>query len=871
MKRILLLLLISFIAMSKIPQNTPVISAKKIVNKIEINGIDDEDVWAIIEPIKEFYQRVPNEGKLSTFPMEVKICYDSDNFYVYAKMYYDQNKGLEQRLTRRDNYTMTDWFSVFLDPNFDKRNGYFFMVNPNNVKVDGILYNDQWDDNSWDAVWESQTVIDSNYWAVEMKIPFSQIRFQNRDNMQWGINFKRTFVALKEEDYFVMVPRNEAGFVSKFAILKDISGVNQKNSTEIWPYFVVKHQSLQWKKNDPFIASNRIKTSYGLDIKRSITNNLNLNLTVYPDFGQVEADPATVNLSVFETYFNEKRQFFIEGSEIFNFGGLGVNNNWNFNWMEPELFYSRRIGRAPQLNTNKDYDFSDRPSQTNIILAAKVSGKLDDDLSVGLLNATTERTYGRYEYNHQQFKDEIEPLTNYNIIRLLKEFQQGEKGLGIIWTSTNRNLRNDLAKNRLASSANVIGLDGWMNLDEDGIYALKGYFAYSYVQGNNNYLLRLQKRSTRYYQNPDNYYSLDSNAQFLDGYITRLMLNKQSGNFYINAAIGVASPGFEANDLGFINSVDKINSHFVIGYRWYQPDGIFRTKSIYSALSLSKNFSGYTTSNFVRLFGNFQLMSYWGGSLNIFYGFDAYDPRLTRGGPTVKTPGGYNINANWYTDSRNRFIFSNGFELNNNENGSSSYNVWASFDWRVNKHLTTTFTPSFGYSFDKNQWVDRFEDNSLNSVNGYKYVFGELKNYDFSTSLRMDYFFTSEMSLQLYLRPYFNVGKYNRYHYLIDAKKGEYQYFDENNITKANNTIKINDGNNVYEFDVPDFKYVSLRGNLVFRWEYIQGSTLYLIWSLQNDQNDNYSPMSIVKDFNNILNKKANNIFQLKINYWFNA
>jgi hypothetical protein len=873
MRTILLLLCITFIIFAKIPQNTPIIKAIKIDGFVNIDGKDDESFWNMIPPITEFYQRVPDEGRKVSYPTEVKICYDSENIYVFAKLYFDTTYEFEQRLTRRDDYTMTDWFYFFVDPNYDKRNGYGFAVNPNAVKVDFILFNDSWDDSSWDAVWEAQTAIEKNFWTVEMKIPMSQIRFQNKDVMDWGINFKRTIIKRNEEAYFVMVPKNEAGFVSKFAKYEGVQGIKYKDSYEIWPYFVIKNQLLNWEKNDPFRAKNEIKTQFGLDFKKSITNSLNLNLTVYPDFGQVEADPASVNLSVFETYYNEKRPFFVEGSDIFSFGAFGTNNNWNFNWFEPELFYSRRIGRQPQLKTTRDYDYSNVPQQTNILLAAKISGKISNDFSLGILNAITEKTYGEYEYQNQKFKEVIEPLTNYSIVRGLKEFNDGNAGVGVMWTSTNRKLNYDNQKNQLSSSSNVIGIDNWFSIDNENNYVIKSYFAVSNIQGTKDYLISLQKRSSRYLQNPDNKYTkLDSNLSSMTGILSRIMLNKQSGNFYINAAIGIVSPTFEVNDLGYLNSVDKINTHLVTGYRWYNPDGIFRSKSVYNVFSISKNFSGYTTSKFVGLFTNFQFMNYYGGGVEFFYGFGGnYDTKLTRGGPNVKTVSGYNTNFNWYSDSRNKFIFSNGFGLNRGADGTNGYNVWIDSDWRINKHLTTSIMPSFSYSYNKNQWVDKFNENNLPLTYNVKYIYGEIKNTDFSTTFRLDYFFTSNITLQLYLRPYFSTGKYDNYHYLINPHKGYYAYYNKNQISKIGKNVIINDNSNQYEFENPDFKYLSLRGNLVFRWEYLPGSTLFLIWSMNNDYNTEYTGIVPTQDIKEILKRKADNIFQLKINYWFNS
>jgi hypothetical protein len=405
---IFLLLPFTLIAGGKL-SNPKVVPAIKLENlNIILDGKLTEPIWKL-NPVNEFTQKDPDEGKPSTEKTEVWVAYDAESIYVAARLYDSKPDSIDASLARRDNYFSSDWFAFYVDPYNDKKTGYLFGINAGGTIIDGVLYNDSWDDWSWDGIWQSKSSVDENGWTVEMKIPFSQMRFNQSDAMTWGVNFYREIKRNNEKSFYVMVPKKESGFVSKFAPLEGLNGINPKQRFEVIPYFVQKAQYLVHDSEDPFYKSDQYKTTLGADFKIGIGSNLNVDATINPDFGQVEVDPAVINLSAFESYFNEKRPFFIEGMEKFYFGIGGANNNWGFNFGWPELFYSRRIGRAPSGETS-DADFEKYPSETRILGAAKLTGKLNESSTIGLISAITERTYATLWNNGIKTSHEVEPL-----------------------------------------------------------------------------------------------------------------------------------------------------------------------------------------------------------------------------------------------------------------------------------------------------------------------------------------------------------------------------------------------------------------------------------------------------------------------------
>ncbi|MFN0158437.1 MAG: DUF5916 domain-containing protein [Bacteroidota bacterium] len=519
------------------------ISAIRANDPITIDGILSEAVWS--QPgFTQFVQRDPVEGGTPSQRTEIRIAYDDAALYVAARMYDTAPDSIAVRLSRRDTWGDGDAIMFFVDPYYDRRSGFYFGLDAAGTLYDGILENDDWDDNSWDGIWEGKVTIDSEGWAAEMRIPFSQLRFHEQENTIWGINFRRDLTRNNERDYVVFTPKNANGFVSRFVDLVGMRGISPVRQFEVLPYVTTKAEFTRHSAGDPFNDGSRYRSRVGADFKLALGSNLTLDGTVYPDFGQVEVDPAVVNLSDVESFFQEKRPFFIEGASTLRFGQGGATNNWSFNWNTPTFFYSRRIGRTPQ-GSPPSADFAEVPSGTDILGAAKLTGKVGNNWNIGTIHAVTAREHANLELSGSRFSAEVEPLTYYGIARALKEIDNGQFGVGLIATQTSRAFKNAGLRDQMNSSGSLGGIDGWMFLDSSRTWVVTAYGALSHVAGTPDRMLSLQQSSARYYQRPDaGHVRVDSNATSLTGGIGRLFFTKSKGNSFFNGSLGVVSQGF---------------------------------------------------------------------------------------------------------------------------------------------------------------------------------------------------------------------------------------------------------------------------------------------------------------------------------------
>jgi hypothetical protein len=860
------------------PDSTKTVRSYKLEMPLILDGKLNEPVYQKT-PITDFTQKDPDEGKPATEKSHMWISHDESNIYISGKFFDSQPDSIDVTLMRRDNMTESDWIWIFLDPYNDERTGFYFAVNPGGSICDGTLYNDGWMDDSWDGIWETRTNVDEEGWSVEVKIPFTQLRFNEADKMVWGINVNRDIKRKHEMSFYVMVPSTESGFVSHFADLEGLDGIKPKQRFELLPYIVQKVQYLRHDVDDPFYKGNQYQTSFGGDLKFSLGSNLNVDATINPDFGQVEVDPAIVNLSAFETFFDEKRPFFIEGANVFQFGYGGSNNNWGFNFSNPELFYSRRIGRRPQGDVTID-GYTDFPSETRILGAGKLTGKIDETWSIGLLSALTERTYARVQSDDtgQIVEEEVEPFTHYGVFRTQKEFNEGNQALGMIFTTVNRDLSNPNLSELLRKNAYTLGADGWTFLDEEETYVITGSVIGSYTHGSKESMIRLQKEPYRYFQRPDKtFMRLDSNRTSLAGVFSRFMLNKQKGNFYINAALGTASPGFEYNDLGSQWFADRINGHVVLGYRWYEPDDIFRRKNIYLAYNRNSDYEGNVSRSGFYSSNSVQFLNFWGVGLSINYNFESISTTLTRGGPKVIMPPNFSINVNAYTDSREKIIFYPFGGFWRNTSGSNDYYFGLEFEWKPNPQIGFTIGPEYAYTHNIYQWIDRFDDPYATETFDVRYVFGELTQETISANIRLNWIFNPQLSLQLYVQPLIAVGDYDRFKELAQPNTEEYNFYGENG-----SEINYNSETDEYEVDPdgpgpaesfsfsnPDFNFKSLRGNIVLRWEVLPGSVFYFAWTHNKDNFDDPGDFNLRRDFSNLWKSEADNVFLVKFSYWF--
>ncbi len=880
MRYFYLLLIISFIPLITISasknDSTLSVISYKLNEQFVVDGILNELVYQN-PAITTFTQKDPQEGRPISEKSEVWVSHDDHNIYISGRFSDSNPDSIDVTLMRRDNVVESDWFFVYLDTYNDDRTGYFFAVNAGGSVADGILFNDSWDDDSWDGIWDNKTTVDENGWNLEMRIPFTQLRFNESDKMVWGINLNRDIKRKHEMSFYVMVPKKESGFVSKFADLEGLDGIKPKQRFEILPYVVQKAQYLVHDENDPFYKSNQYSTSIGADLKFSLGSNLNVDATINPDFGQVEVDPAIVNLSEFETFYEEKRPFFIEGSNIFTFGYGGANNNWGFNFSVPELFYSRRIGRPPQGDVTTP-GYVDFPPETRILGAAKLTGKVDETWTIGALSSVTERTFATIQSESgDRFQEEVEPLTHYGVFRTQKEFNSGKQAVGLIFTSVNRDLQTDNLKSLLSNQAFTFGLDGWTYLDEDETYVITGSVIGSYTSGTEDYLIKLQKQPYRYMQRPDKIYMpLDSSLTSIGGYFSRVMLNKQKGNFYVNGALGIISPGFEYNDLGSQWMADRINAHLVTGYRWYEPDAVFRTKSVYLAYSRTADFENNISRSGFYLSSNGQFLNYWGINLNTSYNFKSVSTTLTRGGPKLNIPSNFALNFSAYSDSREKITFSPYINYWGNAIGSNEKYFGFDLEWKPSSQISFSIGPEYALNYTSYQWVGNFNDPQAINTYNTRYVFAKINQTTVSANIRLNWIFTPTLSLQLYMQPLISVGDYEDYRELNNPPALDFnQYGNEGstiNFDSESQTYTVDpDGEGPAEqfsFDNPDFNFKSLRGNVVLRWEALPGSVFYFAWTNSRTNFEDPGEFSFKNDFKNLVNSESDDIFLIKFSYW---
>lgn len=852
------------------------IDAVRTEARIAVDGVLDEPVWQRAGD-GDFRQFEPKSGEPASERTEVWVAYDDAALYVAARLHDSDPALIARNFGRRDADIQSDWFWVGIDGYHDGRSGSFFAVNPVGTMKDGILYNDVQRDDSWDGIWDRATSIDHMGWAVEIRIPYSQLRFGKRADHTWGINFRRILNRNAEESHFELMPREEHGYVSRFADLRGIAGIDPPTRLEIIPYVVGGARFLQHDDADPFVSGHDLFADAGADLRLGIGSSFTLDATVNPDFGQVELDPAVLNLSASENYFQEKRPFFVEGSGIFSFGGGGGG----YGWFDPTFVYTRRIGRKPQ-GFRFDYGgfypgFFDAPDRTTILGAAKLTGKVSEGWSIGALSAATQREFITIDTG-SQYTEEVEPLTFYNVARANGEFNEGASGLGFLGTATVRQLPDSgLLPSVLGSRAFVAGVDGYTFLDDQRGWSLSGWSGISTVNGTTNAITRLQRAQQRYYQQPDaTHLEVDPTLTALTGWSGRLQLTKRSGNLRMDAAIGAISPGFEANDIGFSGRADYLNWHLAGDYIWFEPDGVFRNKYVHAHSYQSFDFGSVPlNAAYGAGFGG-QFENFWGFGANIDYTPLTYDTRSTRGGPKIDGPAGWFGNFNMHSDYRLPVTVSAYSGGSTSPQGLWGFYAGATVTVRPVDQLELSFGPNWSRDFNHAGYVTTRRDSFATATFGARYVFADLIQNNLSAELRINWAFTPELSLQVYAQPFLAAGDYTGFKELARPRSYDFNTFGNNA-----SMIELRDG--IYSVDPdgegdaprfafydPDFNYKSLRGTAVLRWEYLPGSTLYLVWTHNRVNFADPGTLQIGRDLESLFGADDDNIVMLKATYWLN-
>jgi hypothetical protein len=854
-----------------------VVKALRVNEAITVDGILNEDVWQQ-KSYSDFTMSDPTDGAEPTEKTEVWVAYDETNLYVAARLHDSKPELISSRLGRRDDFVDSDWFIFAVDPYYDRRTGYQFAVNPSGSIVDWTLFNDEWDDDTWDGVWASKAALNENGWTVEIRIPFNQLRFSKKDEYIWGVNFRRIIKRKNESVGFVWVPKEDSGYVSRFARLEGIMDIDPGRHVEILPYTVGQTHYSPAIDGNPFQTGKEYSGNIGFDLKWGIKSNLTLDATINPDFGQVEVDPAVINLSAFETFYSEKRPFFIEGASTFNaFGRGGITSQASISWPMPSFFYSRRIGRSPQGSVTHD-GFMKFPDRSTILGAAKLTGKLGGSWNLGVLSTFTASEYAEIDFSGQRLKEEVEPFSYYGVLRSQREFNEGKQGIGFIATSVLRDLKNETLKMILNKNAFSLGLDGWAFLDNDKTWVAGGWLGTTRVEGSREAIWMLQNSPLHYFQRPDaTHVELNEQATSMSGWGGRLVVNKQKGQFLFNAAAGVLSPGFDPNDIGFqYSSSDIINLHLLVGYNWPHPGKVFRNWYIFGGPFRNYDFGGNKFWDGYLLAIEGEFLNYWGINTMLVYNPETVSKTLTRGGPLAVIPWGYQVDFELTSDSRKAIVLSANESLYSRPAEGYQWRGGLSLRIKPSSNISFSFGPGYSARRSDLQWIANVEDPWMTQTYGTRHVFGRIYQRVLSGEIKLNWIFTPKLSLQLYLQPFLAVGKYEEFRELARPKSFEYNIFGEgeSEISYEKGIYTIDpDGPGPAEsfsFANPDFNLKSLRGTIVLRWEYFPGSTLYFVWTQNRADYSHPGDLALGRDLKDLFNAPGDNIFVVKISYRWN-
>ncbi|HEV7389010.1 MAG TPA: DUF5916 domain-containing protein [Gemmatimonadaceae bacterium] len=855
--------------------------ASRATAAITIDGKLDETAWATAPMSSDFTQSYPKVGAKPTDPTEIRVLYNDDALYVGVRMFDAHPDSIAAQLARRDaSGIYSDWLHVMVDSYRDRRTSFRFSVNPKGVQKDVLEFDDRnGEDLNWDAVWEVATTVDSLGWTAEYKIPFSQLRFggvQKGTERIWGLQIMRDIARRNERDSWSPWKTTDPCFVSCEGDLTGIIDIPVPQRLEVLPYVSTKLTRAPGDPGNPFYKANDASPSAGADLKYGLPGGLTLTATVNPDFGQVEVDPAVVNLSAYETFFPEKRPFFVEGANIFNIGSINGGPSYG----NQQIFYSRRIGRSPQRFASGV--FVDAPDATTILGAGKVTGKVGQ-WTVGLLNAlTAEEKASVIDAGGVESTTPVEPLTNYFAGRVRRDFRGGNTLVGMGGTAVNRNLSDDVFKNVLRSSADVGSLD-FEHRWADRRWSMTGAFSGSTIAGSQAVLLSAQRSSARYYQRPDaDYLAVDTAAHRLGGYSAKLGLNK-SGTWQMAATAKAISPGYEVNDLGFMGRVDYRNLGMSGSYNNTDAGKFLRGYQLFLGTNHAWNYGGdkIWTSTFNQVTVNFNNLYnlYFGGE----YDPSAIDDRLTRGGPLGRQPTQWGGWMELDSDQRRFLSYTlNAFYYGDEKHGYSK-DLGLGFTLRPSSSVLVTVSPELNKLHNTIQFVDNSIDALAASTYGRRYVFADLFQTTLAATIRTDWTLSPFLSFQLYAQPFASTGRYKGFKELSAPGTQEYLVYGRDNASTISPVADSTTGHTVsYSIDPdgaglapsfsvgnPDFRTHSLRGNAVVRWEYRPGSALYFVWQQQRSdylpfEGDFRTHREIASVFG-----QPSNVFLVKATYWF--
>ena len=852
--------------------SAPSVAAAPVTDPIQLDGVPDEPAWAAATPITRLVQRDPDEGALPTEQTEIRVLQGGDALYIGARLHDRTPSAIRALLTRRDATSESDRFTVELDSRYDRRTAFVFEVNPRGVRRDGVLQADTVD-YSPDPIWDAAVKEDSTGWSTEMRIPLSQIRF-NRGSDTWGVQFIRFIQRRGEEDVFSYIPKDEHASVSRFGSLVGLASLPAPRQIELTPYVTGRGEYTHPGLGNPFRDGSDYFTTGGTDLRVGIGGNLVLDGTINPDFGQVEVDPAIVNLSENETFFDEKRPFFLEGSSLFSFAAVNAYNTAGF----PGVFNSRRIGRPPQRTfDNEGATYSNLPVVSRIPGALKLTGKTAGGWSVGVLDAVTREEKGRFvDAVGTMHRVPVEPLSNYFVGRVRHESSDGNNAIGGLFTAVDRRLDDSTLAGMLRSSAYLGGVDlnhYWANQG----WAFDAFVTGSFLHGSPAAMTRTQRSSTRYYQRPDaEHFAVDTTRTSLAGYNGVLSLTKLSGNWVGSLTLQDKSPGYETNDVGFEVFTNRRAVATDVGYVTYKPGRVFRNYQVELFTTHEWDYDWNRITFDIGLKQVARFHDFWKATLTTHFFPATSDDHLTRGGPLTLSPSGRQLVLQLDSDSRRRHTFGLGIDYFWDVDATHSVTLSPSLTLNPGSNLQIALTPYLAFLHMKAHYVQTEPDPTATSTFGARYIFGQHRQTEVAFETRVNWTFTPTLSLQLYAQPLISANEFTDYKELRAPKTFDFGVYgrDQGTITPDGSggfTVDPDGSGAAAPFTVADqsFNFRSLRANLVLRWEYRPGATLFLVWQQsRSNEDDGVGNFDFGRDWRSLRTTPADNLLAVKLSYW---
>lgn len=849
----------ALVGLSATHANAQSIQAVRAGESPRLDGRLTEAVWKTAPAVTNLTQREPDEGAPAIENTEVRFAYDDDALYVGARMFSRDPGAIRALITRRDREGSSEQIVISLDTYRDRRTAYTFSVTPAGVRVDYYHATDSEGDrdSDWNPVWEAATDIDSLGWSAEFRIPFNQLRFTTSETQEWGVNVVRRVPDRNEQSYWALVRRTDNGWSSRMGALTGIGGIRPARRVELLPYVAADSRiAAVTDPANPFQHSYANAARVGGDLKMGLGPSLTLDVTLNPDFGQVEGDPAVVNLSAYEIFFDERRPFFLEGADLLNQRGL---------------FYSRRIGAAPPGSANADY--VQRLANSTILGAAKLTGRLPSGLAVAALAAMTGREVAQTfdSTSIPQFGSAVvAPRTSYAVAAARQQFGRDASTFGGIVTLVQRDLDPGTPLANLLPQRAYSGLlEGRLRWAGGG-YDVNSWLGYTNVRGDSVSILRQQRSSRRYFQRPDaDHVEVDPARRMLAGATFGLGHSKLSGKWLWDIDFLFQTPGFEPNDMGQYGAVDTRTFNTRLRWRETRPSRWYRRYEVSAGTNYDWNFDGMRRRNDNQLTFSTTLPNFWRLNSDVTYSPSAFSDRLTRGGPIMGTPAG----TRWGVELQNRSGARNGWGVDvsgrRDENGSWEQNLEMSFSLRPGDQWEMSFEPLWSRGTDTRQFVTT-EGNGRAATFGTRYIFAHVDLSEISGQFRLNYTFTPDLTLETYLEPFAASGRFHGFGELLAPRRRELLVYGTNGTTIARNadgSRTVTDGGRIFDIDDEDFNERSFRSNVVLRWEWRLGSTLYLVWQQNRRDQLPYAPAR-PGDLFGALNARGENVLAIKVSYW---